>query len=454
MRSGSAGLSFEHFERIIRPFEYYEQLSLEGKQRFYFRCDRLSRYLRFKGMQGLKIDLEKRILIAASITQVTFGFAQFHIPAFRRVLVYPQSFYHAGWKKWMKGFAAGNGVIALSWEDFRSGYRTPDDNYNLGMHEIAHALHLNLSQGHDSDSVFQHFFNHWEAKSLREFENLSDDSSHFLRHYGGTNMHEFFAVCVEHFFESPEPFQKALPDLYARTCLLMNQDPLAHDNDYRLNEELLPGKEEKEEKDVKLSLEYARYRERSWHWSLTLASVGIFISPLILYMFTFDTLVYRRDIIQFAVFTSALGFVQYPWFRRKGWIDYAFFFLIYAIFGVGLNLATLGFAANSLFPLEHSNNEYKITRVIDEPMTKFVFFEVNDEHLNDHIEHLYLEKHQFYRVKDNPVQSVNIELEKGLLGYGVIKRITPIYSGKNSDLDALLKELNIEIPDSIRQKLK
>jgi len=450
MTKGAAGLSFDHFERIIKPFGYYERLSKDGKQGFFLRCDRLSRYLRFKGMEGFQVDLEKRILISASLTQVTFGFSQYHIPAFRRVLVYPQSFFHSGWKKWMKGFASGNGVIALSWEDFRSGYRAPDDNYNLGMHEIAHALHLNLSQGFDSDPVFQHFFNHWEHKSLVEFEKLGNDPSHFLRQYGGTNMHEFFAVCLEHFFESPEPFQRALPDLYARTCLLMNQDPLSQGNDYRLSEELLPGKEEKKERREGMSLEHASYRERSWHWSLTLASIGIFISPLVLYLMTLDTLVYRREIVQIAVFASVLGFIQFPWFKRRGWIDYAFFFLIYALFGVGMNLATLGFVANTLIPLEHSNNSYQITRVVNEQGTKFVYFEVDDHHLNDHSEHLFMTKYSFYRVEDNPVRRVNIELDKGLLGYDVIRGVTPIYSIKNSDLDALLEELDIEIPDSVR----
>ena len=56
----------------------------------------------------------------------------------------------------------------------------------------------------------------------------------FLRSYGGRNEQEFFAVCVEHFFEVPENFKQKLPDIFFHLCILLNQDPLQKTKDYVL----------------------------------------------------------------------------------------------------------------------------------------------------------------------------------------------------------------------------
>ena len=36
---------------------------------------------------------------------------------------------------------------------------------------------------------------------------------------------EFFAVCTEHFFETPKLFKQNLPILYNLMCYMLNQDP-------------------------------------------------------------------------------------------------------------------------------------------------------------------------------------------------------------------------------------
>jgi len=38
------------------------------------------------------------------------------------------------------------------------------------------------------------------------------------------NEHEFFGVAVENFFERPQEFKNAIPDLYAILSKLLNQD--------------------------------------------------------------------------------------------------------------------------------------------------------------------------------------------------------------------------------------
>ena len=52
-----------------------------------------------------------------------------------------------------------------------------------------------------------------------------NEASSFLRPYACTNVHEFFSVAIENFFERPEAFRATLPDLYSILVRLLNQDP-------------------------------------------------------------------------------------------------------------------------------------------------------------------------------------------------------------------------------------
>jgi len=47
-----------------------------------------------------------------------------------------------------------------------------------------------------------------------------------LGSYAATNYQEFWAVCVENFFERPSSLKIQLPELYAAICKLLNQDLL------------------------------------------------------------------------------------------------------------------------------------------------------------------------------------------------------------------------------------
>ncbi|MNE98397.1 Protein MtfA [compost metagenome] len=47
-------------------------------------------------------------------------------------------------------------------------------------------------------------------------------SKEYFRAYAYENQFEFLAVVLEHFFESPEIFQKEFPELYERVRRMIN----------------------------------------------------------------------------------------------------------------------------------------------------------------------------------------------------------------------------------------
>ena len=65
----------------------------------------------------------------------------------------------------------------------------------------------------------------WIALAHAEIVRIQRGQHAFLRSYAGTNEAEFFAVAVEYFFERPQEFQTALPELYGTLGGLLRQDP-------------------------------------------------------------------------------------------------------------------------------------------------------------------------------------------------------------------------------------
>ena len=225
----------ERIEGYLSSIAYFKLLSGSGKMVFIKRVRGIANTKKFRGMHGHKVTEEMKVRLSATLVQLTYGLPDTEIRSFRKILIFPDTFFNPTNKVQMKGFTSPtSGTLAVSWPDFVHGYTIPDDNYNLGLHELAHALHINAAKSKGT-ADFKANFKFWTERSLRDFYNLKENREDFFREYGGTNFHEFFAVVVEHFFESPRAFFETLPRLYIRTCALLNQNPLNKNNDYKFD---------------------------------------------------------------------------------------------------------------------------------------------------------------------------------------------------------------------------
>ena len=233
---------FEHTERLfLKHIPFFATLSDDARAVFISRAFAFAKGREFIGMEGFTVDASVRLLVGAAAAQVSFGMTQWEIEHVRRVLIYPRQFYHRWSERWMKGGVSQNGTMLLSWEDFLYGFADDNDNYNLGLHEMAHALKLDQRETPESLSFFSRYMDVWLKVARPEFTALANGQPGFLRAYGGTNEHEFFAVCVEHFFESPEAFSVEHPDVFNHLCLLLNLNPLNREDGYRLTKEFRAG---------------------------------------------------------------------------------------------------------------------------------------------------------------------------------------------------------------------
>ena len=190
----------------------------------------------FEGCDGLKINEEMKVTVAAQACLMIIGVDNFYFDNVRTVLMFPASFD----RKTNDGVSHGTqarlgeawqgGPIVLSWRDTLSGGRNEDDGKNLVIHEFAHAL-----DGLDGEMGGQVVFDdpnrmrQWREVVEREFAELFaakyDGRSTVLDHYGATNQAEFFAVACESFFEEPDKLRAEHSDLFELLEIYFGFDP-------------------------------------------------------------------------------------------------------------------------------------------------------------------------------------------------------------------------------------
>lgn len=214
-------------------FRYFKNLSAEGRRKCMARMWKVFHDSEFVGYQGVEITDEIKYCVIFSKIQLTYGLNLFQFDKFKKFILYPESFYSKFFETELKGLTSGSGFITLSWKDFEHGYLVHNDKFNLGLHEMAHALRLEL----DSRNIpgkMRKYSNKFDRHAIREMNLLERGAPDVLRDYAMTNDEEFFAVCVEYFFEVPDLLRDLKPEIYTSLRLMLNQDPLNYQNDYKL----------------------------------------------------------------------------------------------------------------------------------------------------------------------------------------------------------------------------
>jgi Mlc titration factor MtfA (ptsG expression regulator) len=217
---------------LASSFVYYQHLSPENKQVFERRVQTFIDMKTFiVRSESLSLTAEMKVLIAACAIQLTFGLPGIYFRHFHRILVYPDDYYSTITNKYHQGEVNRAGVIVLSWKNFLSGYANERDGRNLGLHEMAHALLLEdtIVNGEFEFLDGQHL-EAWNELAHRELQQIQEGNT-FFRAYGATNIHEFFAVAVEVYFERPRELVNYDPSIYESLKNLLNQDILALRNE-------------------------------------------------------------------------------------------------------------------------------------------------------------------------------------------------------------------------------
>jgi MtfA peptidase len=212
--------------KILHHFPYYRKLSLRDKHRFEKRVQRFISLKQFVPMGMEEVTREMKVMISACGVQLSFGLPEIQLADFDKILVYPKKYYSRINRRYHTGEVNPKGYIVISWEAFLEGYKKPNDGYNVGLHEMAHALSLeNISSDFEENVFERKAYENWKKVSDNEFKKIRRGEKSYLRRYAFHHKHEFFPVCIEYFFEKPNEMKLERPELYEALSLLLKQDP-------------------------------------------------------------------------------------------------------------------------------------------------------------------------------------------------------------------------------------
>jgi len=212
---------------LKQKFRFYNKLTQKHRRIFEHRVASFIKDKDFIGREGLEITEEMKVLVSATAIMLTFGFRDFYIGLLDRIFIYPGEFYSMAREEYHKGeFNPKLRTLVLSWKDFRKGFENYHDNINLGIHEFAHAIHLNSMKERDiSSTIFSDSFKELtDLLASKEPLRKALISSKYFRDYAFTNQFEFLAVVIETFIESPDELKSQFPEVYSKTRQMLNFD--------------------------------------------------------------------------------------------------------------------------------------------------------------------------------------------------------------------------------------
>lgn len=204
----------EIIQNLVLPYSHFSE---SQKELFLKRLSwlKIRKKFVFNGEVG---DTEEiGLFICAALSLLSMGMDKFRFTrSIRRIIVYPSRYYSKINRKHHLGeYNPAHKILVFAADSLKEGFKIPNDNTNLALHEVAHAL---CFETHNKDS--------WEARrfqyglrKLKEYlanpklKAQLEEEAHF-RQYAFENHYEFFAVLTENFIEGADVFHNKYPELY------------------------------------------------------------------------------------------------------------------------------------------------------------------------------------------------------------------------------------------------
>lgn len=212
--------------------QYYNRLIPELQADFRTRLFQLLHVLAFSGIRIPKVTREMRAVIGCAIVEITFGLKKYLPSKYTNINVLPRRYMYPGYGQPFLGHIDyDTQSIYFSWQDVQNGYQIPNDAVNVALHEMAHVLEVEDSYSFLITTFFSRIsWNKWAEIAHEKMLIIRQNENKFLKSYGGINMKEMFAVCIETFFEQSDDFKYHLPELYQTLVELLGQDPTVEGN--------------------------------------------------------------------------------------------------------------------------------------------------------------------------------------------------------------------------------
>ena len=209
-------LSAIHKSILSEGFDYYNHLSTSDKDLFEKRVRYYMTSKMFTSEDGYAVTDEMKVMISASVTQITLGLPIVANSNYMHILIMPNAT--------MIPRSSSRNTIVLPWREFLEGYKHSDDGQNEGLKIMGAAL---VRDNRFQDKAYKIFptkkYENWEKVSLQEAENFMSGMFQNMEQDDRIR-DEYFAMAVVYFFELPIAFKQKYTPLYEAMSNLLGQD--------------------------------------------------------------------------------------------------------------------------------------------------------------------------------------------------------------------------------------
>ncbi len=218
---------------LLKEVSFYHSLETDERNRFEFKVQEFLLNCRITGIQTDVSETDK-LLVASSAIIPIFGFDSWKYTNIREVLLYPDRFneqyeFEGDSDRRILGMVGNQsmeGIMILSKEALRLGFKNESDKQNTAIHEFVHLIDKSdgTVDGLPKVLMDKQYALPWINQMSREIDRIYAGKSD-INPYGATDRAEFFSVISEYFFERPKLLEEKHPELYALLEKIFNQDP-------------------------------------------------------------------------------------------------------------------------------------------------------------------------------------------------------------------------------------
>lgn len=229
----------KEYETILQNIHQYKVLSPIHKDKLHLLILLFIDQKEFVGAK-MTINDEIKVIIAFYACLMRLGFELGEKDHVSTIIVYPEHFivnnghtsggiYHDEISV-LEGQSA-NGTVVISWQDIKHNI-AQQQKENVIIHEFAHELDFEDGFSDGTPVLEGSNYKMWSKVFSKAFDTLKaqlnngevSERSVLLGSYALKNEAEFFAVCSERFFETPQALKVYFPDIYQELKLFYKLD--------------------------------------------------------------------------------------------------------------------------------------------------------------------------------------------------------------------------------------
>lgn len=287
-------------------FPYFKNLDETGRDQFIKRLIHVLKDIDIVGKENLEINDEMRILLAATLTQITFGLKRYGLPGYKMIHVYPSKFHIRNQREPVIAATYKKNVISLSWMHFEKGILNEQDGNNLGVKELSYALERTVRNGEQFDLHFGSYVDLW----YNIIKGYAKEPNHPFFTFIETEPDEtsfLLANSIVLFFEKPFEFKQHFPDVYAHLCVLLNQNPLNITENYGYTKNWFKTHTLKHELPDSV---IQSFHHNIWHWTYNVFILNLCVSPLVIYYYLLPN--HFTTLLEIGIVIISLSIITIP----------------------------------------------------------------------------------------------------------------------------------------------